>query len=219
LFTRRLRDVVAAKALSNYASKSKAMQRFLPDPAPLADTPMVGELRVLVWAPTSHQAESLVKEASGPGRLVHFEPDDATAVSLVSRGSVDLLVAVAGPALEAQAAFIRVPLILLLPDRRPSPRLEQRAYAVIHQVSAVSLVIDRFLEHRQLAGRAAARREPPRQCARCGRRYDPMRTRGGGTANRFVRFGSISVCGACVEALRKLLASADTPYVEAELAR
>lgn len=158
---------------------------------------------------------ALEAAAQGPGRTVVPAPDGDLA-GLANRGDADLLVAEDAEHVRVQSSFLRLPMVLVeRTGTPPDERLTQRAYAVVHRPSEVGLAVDRFLEHRTLATRAASRREPPRRCSRCGRGYDPAAGRKG-PARRFVRFGGVSLCGGCVEKLRGLLAGADAPYVEAE---
>lgn len=192
-------------------------------PAALSFSPTeVGEgvpLRILVWAADPGQAERLKAEVVGPERVVRATADEREFAQWLSPALIDLVVAVDEVGLEAQAPMIRLPMIVLRrAGREIPPSLERKAYAVVGRADELGFAVDRFEEHARLAARAARRREPPRQCARCGRGYDPA---GGekGPARRFVRFGSISLCGACVEALRQLVREASSAFVEAEVRR
>jgi hypothetical protein len=141
------------------------------------------------------------------------ESDGELAASGSSGG---LLVAQAGPRLEAQQAFLRGPIILVDPPRTASIELKARAYAVVANAPEANLAVDRFLVHRHEAERVAGHRGSPRRCSRCGRGFDALKASRGGTATRFVRFGSISLCGSCVEKLRTLLRQTETTVVEAD---
>jgi hypothetical protein len=169
---------------------------------------------ILIWAHDPAIADALVQEVTEPGRSVHVLADDAELATSGSSGS--LLVAQAGPRLEAQQAFLRGPLILLEHSSRSSSALARRAYAVVVNSPEAGLAVDRFLTHRHLAEQAASHRGPPRRCARCGRGFDGSKVRGAGTARRFVRFGSIALCGSCVESLRTLLRQAESAVVDAD---
>ena len=173
-------------------------------------------LTILIWAHDPAVAEDLVRNVSEPGRAVHMLDGDADLAASGSRGTGSLLVAQAGPRLEAQQTFLHGPLILVDPARRSSAELTKRAYAVVSSAPEAGLVVDRFLTHRRLAEQAAQRRAPPRRCSRCGRGFDSLKASGAGTARRFVRFGSISLCGRCVESLRTLLRQAESAVVEAD---
>jgi hypothetical protein len=126
-----------------------------------------------------------------------------------------LLVAEYGQRLEIQQPFLRGPLILVDPQSSAPRRVVQRAYAVARNPGEAVLAIDGYFEHKQLADRAAARVIPPRLCARCGRHFDAARAGRRGTTQRFVRFGSVALCGGCVEELRRLLRQAQGAVVEA----
>ena len=169
---------------------------------------------ILIWAPDPAVADALVLNVSEPGRAVRLLDDDAQLAASGSSGR--LLVAQAGPRLEAQQAFLRGPLVLLDPARVASRELAKRAYAVVANPPEAGLAVDRFLTHRRLADQAASHRRPPRYCSRCGRGFDSLKARGAGTARRFVRFGAIALCGSCVESLRTLLRRAESPVVEAD---
>src|SRR5262245_24876192 len=133
---------------------------------------------------------------------------DAELTSAHNYGS--LLVAEFGPRFEAQQAFVRGPVVRLDPHRAAPHRLRSRAYAVVATPSEAALAADRFFEHRRLSQAAASRRAMPGRCSRCGRPFDALRARSGAPSRRFVRFGSVALCGSCVEALRKLLRSAES---------
>jgi hypothetical protein len=169
---------------------------------------------ILVWAPAPAVAEALVLNVAEPGRAVRVLDGDADLAASGSSGR--LLVAQAGPRVEAQQAFLRGPLVLLDPARMSSGELVRRAYAVVANPPEAGLAVDRFLTHRRLADQAAGHRGPPRYCARCGRGFDSLKARGAGTARRFVRFGSIALCGSCVESLRTLLRRAESAVVDAD---
>lgn len=178
------------------------------------DAPDTG-VTILVWASNPATLAALESAARGEGRTI-VPVADGDMAGVANRGDADLLLAEDADHLRVQSAFLRLPLVLVeRAGTAPDERLTRRAYAVVHRPSEVGLAIDRFLEHRSLATRAASRREPPRRCSRCGRGYDPAAGRKG-PARRFVRFGGVSLCGGCVEKLRGLLAGADAPYVEAE---
>lgn len=186
--------------------------------SPTASAEWGEQVRVLVWAADAERAARMASMVEGAGRLVEVSLDDEALIRVASRGGADLLVAEDAPALVAQAAFLRLPLLLLRSPARhglADDRLARRAYAVVARVSDLGLAVERFLEHRLLSQRAAQRHEPPRRCSRCGRGYDAVAGRKG-VARRFVRFGSVSLCGGCVETLRKLLATTDAGFVEAE---
>src|SRR5260370_10614259 len=107
-------------------------------------------------------------------------------------------------------------LVMVDPARWSPAQLAVCTYAVVASPLKVGLAVDRFLTHRRLADQAASHRGPPRYCSRCGRGFDSLKARGVGTARRFVRFGSISLCGSCVESLRTLLRRTETAIVEAD---
>jgi hypothetical protein len=145
---------------------------------------------------------------------VHALRDDAQLAGHSASGG--LLVAQAGPRLTAQQTFVREPFILIDPDRVSPLVLARRAYAVVDTVAEAGLLVDRYFVHRDLAQRAANRRDAPRRCSRCGRGFDAQRARAGGNARRFVRFGSVALCGGCVEELRALLRQQESPLIEAD---
>jgi hypothetical protein len=169
---------------------------------------------ILIWAHDPAVAEALVRHGSKPGRGVRVVDGDAELAASTASGI--LLVAQAGPRLEAQRAFLRGPLILVDQARTSSGALANQAYAVVANPPEAGLAVDQFLTHRRLAEQAAHHRGPPQRCSRCGRGFDSLKARGGGTARRFVRFGSISLCGSCVESLRTLLRHAESAVVEAD---
>jgi hypothetical protein len=169
---------------------------------------------ILIWAHDPTVAIDLALNVDEPGRAVRVLDDDAQLAASGSSGR--LLVAQAGPRLETQRAFLRGPLVLVDPTRISSGDLARSAYAVVANPPEAGLAVDRFLTHRRLADQAASHRGPPRYCARCGRGFDSLKARGVGTARRFVRFGSISLCGSCVESLRTLLRRAESAVVEAD---
>jgi hypothetical protein len=169
---------------------------------------------ILIWAHDPAVAEDLALNVDEPGRAVHLLEDDAQLAASGTSGR--LLVAQAGPRLEAQRAFLRGPLVLVDPARISSAELATRAYAVVANPPEACLAVDRFLTHRRLADQAAGHRGPPRYCSRCGRGFDSLKARGAGTARRFVRFGSIALCGSCVESLRTLLRRAESAVVDAD---
>ncbi len=172
---------------------------------------------VLVWAADAGRADVLAEAVAGSDRAVRTVLDEGELVQLAYRRGADVLVVEDGPALAAQATFLRVPIVLVRQgDDRPSPRLARHAYAIVARPAEAGLAVDRLLEHRRLAQHALARREPPRRCSRCGRGYDPLAGRKG-TARRFVRFGQVTLCGSCVGALRSLLDHAETPWVDGEV--
>lgn len=175
---------------------------------------------ILVWAADAGRSAALVEALEGPGRTIQPVLDSEMA-DLTYHRSADLLVAEDGIGLAEQLPFIRIPLILVRRPDAPSatPREVPKAYAIVARAAETTLAVDRFVEHRRLSQQATARREPPRQCSRCGRGYDPMAGRKSGVARKFVRFGSVSLCGGCVEELRSLIQHAETPFVEAERRR
>ncbi len=175
-------------------------------------------LDVLVWAASGDRAQALIEALEGPGRAVRSVLDEAELAQIAYRRAADVLVVEAAPALEAQTSFLRLPLILVRrAEERPVPQLARHAYAIVSRPVEAALALDRLVEHRRLAEHALTRREPPRRCSRCGRGYDPAAGRKG-TARRFVRFGQVTLCGACVSTLRSLLDHTDAPWVDAALA-
>ena len=176
--------------------------------------PIAPQATILVWAHDPDVAADLALNVDEPGRAVHLLEDDAQLAASGTSGR--LLVAQAGPRLEAQRAFLRSPLVLVDPGRISSSELANRAYAVVAHPPEAGLAVDRYLTHRRLADQAASHRGLPRYCSRCGRGFDSLKARGVGTARRFVRFGSISLCGSCVESLRSLLRRTETAVVEAD---
>jgi hypothetical protein len=134
----------------------------------------------------------------------------------LSARTTHLLVAQAGPRLEAQQEFLHGPMIIVDPARTSSRTLASRAYATVANAPEASLLVERFLIHRRMAEQIAGHRASPRRCSRCGRGFDALKAGRGGTARRFVRFGSISLCGGCVEDLRRLVREATAAIVEAD---
>jgi len=156
----------------------------------------------------------LVESLAEPERVVRVLEQDADLTSAHLYGS--LLVAEFEPRLTLQQEFVRGPFVLLDPARAAAHRLASRAYAIVATPSEAALAVDRFFEHRRLAQAAANRRVMPGRCSRCGRPFDALRARNGAPSRRFVRFGSVALCGSCVEALRRLLRSAEGAVVEAD---
>jgi hypothetical protein len=170
---------------------------------------------ILIWAHDAALAESLQDYLAEPGRSVRVLDNDAElAAASASTGS--LLVAQAGPRLDAQQAFVRGPFILVDPARSSPPSLKRRAYAVVANPPEAGLAVDGYLTHQRLAAEAAARLGQPRRCLRCGRGFDSLKASQGGAARRFVRFGSVALCGSCVEQLRTLLRRVESVVVEAD---
>jgi hypothetical protein len=169
---------------------------------------------VRVWTHDADLAEALCAYLIEPGRDVRLLHNDAELAAVPLSGS--LLVAQAGPRLAAQQAFVREPFILIDPQRVSPFALTRRAYASVDTVAEAGLCVDRYFVHRELAQQAASRRDAPRRCSRCGRGFDVQRARAGGSARRFVRFGSVALCGGCVEKLRLLLRQQESPLVEAD---
>jgi hypothetical protein len=174
---------------------------------------------VLIWATTSGSADSLALALSAPSRSLRVLELDADLAQAGRSAPGAILVAEAGPRLEAQRAFLGLPLVLVAPsdEKASSTKLARRAYAVVRNATEAALAVDRLVEHQQLAQQASRRREPPRRCSRCGRGFDARKVRDGGVARRFVKFGGVSLCGSCVDALRRLLREADAPFVEADV--
>ena len=168
---------------------------------------------VLVWATGPGVAEALSAALADPARTVRVLHADAQLMVAHAHGA--LLVAEVGPRLLAQQSFVRGAFVLLDPRREAPTAFADRAYAVAGSAAEVGLAVDRFFEHRELAQKAAARRAAPSRCARCGRGFDALRAQSG-SARKFVRFGSLALCGGCVEALRKLLRQAESTVVEAD---
>jgi hypothetical protein len=171
-------------------------------------------MSILIWVTDVFLGEALVEQLEGPGRDLRVLEDDGELAAAGASGN--LLVAQAGPRLEAQHAFLRGPLVLVDEARTSSRPLASRAYAVVDNAPEAGLAVDRFLTHRGVAEQVAGRRGSPRRCARCGRGFDALKARGAGTARRFVRFGAIALCGGCVEKLRSLLRQAESTVVEAD---
>jgi hypothetical protein len=175
----------------------------------------VAHSTICVWATDAVLADALHEYLPEPGRELRVLGNDAELAALGSGGM--LLVAEAGPRLSAQEPFLHLPIILVDPDRTAPPRLREKAYAIVANAPEASLAVDRFLTHRLAAAQVAGQRDSPRRCSRCGRGFDSLKARRGGTATRFVRFGSISLCGSCVEKLRTLLRQTETSVIEADL--
>ena len=159
--------------------------------------------------------ESLLDYLAEPGRSIRVLDTDAE-LAATGAGSSSLLVAQAGPRLAAQQAFLRGPFILVDPARSSPASLARRAYAVVANPPEAGLAVDAYFTHRGLAEAAAARRGPPQRCSRCGRGFDSLKASQGGSARRFVRFGSVALCGSCVEQLRTLLRRVESAVVEAD---
>ncbi len=176
-------------------------------------------LAVSVWAADPERAAALAEAVRGPGRVVHLLADDAALANAWRATPSGVLIAEDGPRTEMQLAFLHLPLILVRAGGRPASRVAQRAYATVGSAAEAALALDRLAEHQQLAALAARRREPPRGCSRCGRGYDVLKVRGAGLARRFVKFGTIALCGSCLDQLRRLLRAADAPFVEADARR
>ncbi|HEY3060187.1 MAG TPA: hypothetical protein VGL99_14605 [Chloroflexota bacterium] len=169
---------------------------------------------VLVWATRPDLAEAVVRVLAEPGRIVRVLEHDGELSSAHTFAS--LLVAEFGPRLELQQSFLRGPFVLIDPERSAPRRLASRAYAIAATASEAALAVDRFFEHRRLAQQAAGNRSGPRRCSRCGRGFDALKARTGAPSRRFVRFGSVALCGGCIEELRRLLRAAETAVVEAD---
>jgi hypothetical protein len=169
---------------------------------------------VLVWATRPGLADALVELLAEPGRTVRVLVRDADLSSADTLGVV--LVAEFEPRFAVQQRFVRGPLVLLDPTRAAPRTIAAGAYAVVATASEAALAVDRFFEHRRLSIQAAGRRALPGRCSRCGRHYDALKAGRGSPARRFVRFGSIALCGSCVEALRRLLRTAETAVVEGD---
>jgi hypothetical protein len=169
---------------------------------------------ILIWATDARLADNLRAELTEPDRALRVLQDDGELAASGSSGT--LLVAQAGPRLEAQHAFLRGPVILVDPERVDSGQLAKHAYAVVRNAPEAGLAVDQFLTHRRAAEQVAGARGSPRRCSRCGRGFDALKARRGGPATRFVRFGSVALCGTCVEKLRSLLRQAESVVVEAD---
>lgn len=169
---------------------------------------------MLLWATRPDLAEALATALAEPERVVRVLDQDAQLSSAHTFGS--LLVAELEPRLLLQQAFLRGPFVLVDPERAAPRAFAARAYAVVASASEAVLAVDRFFEHRRLAQAAANRRSVPGRCSRCGRGFDALKARAGTPSRRFVRFGSVALCGSCVEALRKLLRQAESAVVEAD---
>jgi hypothetical protein len=170
--------------------------------------------RVQVWANHPEVVGALRAYLDDMATELHEIQDDAELAASGSNGS--LLVAQAGPRLTAQQRFLRGPFILIDPHRESPRALAERAYAVVTSVPEAGLAVDRYFTHRQLVDELVGRRGSPRRCSRCGRGFDSQKVRAGSPARRFVRFGSIALCGTCVEQLRSLLRQAESAVVEAD---
>jgi hypothetical protein len=171
-------------------------------------------ISIVIWATDARLAEALCAELADPLRELRVLEDDGELAA--SGSSSALLVAEAGPRFEAQRVFVRGPVILVDPGRLASPQAVAQAYAVVRNAPAAGLAVDRLLTHRRAAEQVAGARGSPRRCSRCGRGFDALKARRGGNATRFVRFGSIALCGSCVEKLRSLLRQAESVVVEAD---
>jgi hypothetical protein len=169
---------------------------------------------ILIWATDPRLTDRLAEALGEPGRELRVLEDDGQLAA--SGAGRTLLVAEAGPRLEAQQAFLRGPLVLVDPGGVSSRELRARAYAVVTTAGEANLAVDGFLRHRAAAAQVAGARGSPRRCARCGRGFDALKAQRGGTATRFVRFGSTALCGSCVDKLRTLLRQAETAIVEAD---
>ena len=169
---------------------------------------------ILIWAHDATLAGSLLDYLAEPGRSVRVLESDAELAASGAAGG--LLVAQAGPRLAAQQAFLRGPFILVDPARSSHANLARRAYAVVANPPEAGLAVDAYFTHCRLAEAAAAHRAPPRRCLRCGRGFDPLRAKQGGSARRFVRFGTNALCGGCVEQLRTLLRQVESAVVDAD---
>ena len=168
-------------------------------------------IAIVIWATDARLAEALCAELADPLRELRVLEDDGELAASGSCGA--LLVAEAGPRFEAQRAFVRGPVILVDPDHLASA---PDAYAVVRNAPEAGLAVDRFFTHRRAAEQVAGARGSPRRCSRCGRGFDALKARRGGNATRFVRFGSIALCGSCVEKLRSLLRQQESVVVEAD---
>jgi hypothetical protein len=171
-------------------------------------------ISIVIWATDARLAEALCAELADPLRELRVLQDDGELAASGSSGA--LLVAEAGPRFEAQRAFVRGPVILVDPDGVAPAESAAHSYAVVRNAPEAGLAVDRFLTHRRAAEQVAGARGSPRRCSRCGRGFDALKARRGGNATRFVRFGSIALCGSCVEKLRSLLRQAESVVVEAD---
>ncbi len=181
--------------------------------APAGD--VAPEVTVLVWSTDRERAEVLAAAVEGPGRAVRPLADDAALARAWRSAHHGVLVAEDGPRLDSQRAFLHLPLILVRVAGAATTRVGRQAYATVRNAAEAALAVDRFAEHQHLAAVVAARRAPPRCCARCGRGYDALKVRGSGTARRFVKIGAVALCGGCLDELRRLLRETHTPFVEA----
>jgi hypothetical protein len=170
---------------------------------------------ILIWAHDVALGEALLDYLAEPGRSIRVLDTDAELAATGADRST-LLVAQAGPRLAAQQAVLRGPFILVDPARSSNASLTRRAYAVVANPAEAGLAVDGYFTHRGLAEAAAARRGPPQRCSRCGRGFDSLKASQGGSARRFVRFGSVALCGSCVEQLRTLLRRVESAVVEAD---
>ena len=84
--------------------------------------PIAPQSTILVWAHDPDVAADLALNVDEPGRAIHLLADDAQLAASGTSGR--LLVAQAGPRLEAQRAFLRSPLVL----RCMEDHLAGRAY-------------------------------------------------------------------------------------------
>jgi hypothetical protein len=169
---------------------------------------------IWIWATDPGLERALSEALSEAGRDVRVLEGETQLAAV--RGSGGVLVAQAGPRLTSQQAFVRGPVVLVDPERVMSTELASRAYAVVADASQAGLAVDRFLAHRRLSERVVSRRESPRRCSRCGRGFDALKAARGGSATRFVRFGSVALCGRCVEELRSIVRQATAGVVEAD---
>lgn len=169
---------------------------------------------ILIWAADPDAVEALTSALMEPDRELLVLEDDAQLASRTC--ATTLLVCQASPRVEAQQAFLRGAIILVDPKYVTSPPLQRRVYSTVTNATEASLAVDQFLAHRRLAEQVAGQRASPRRCSRCGRGFDALKARQGGTARRFVRFGSIALCGGCVDSLRRLLHGATAGLVEAD---
>jgi hypothetical protein len=172
---------------------------------------------VQIWAPDDDLAHALAQRLTEIGQPVRRLENEAELAVAHTTGA--LLVASYGPDLHAQQAFVRGPVVVIDPERAAPFELTRRAYAVVDTPEEAALLADRFFVHRQLATEASGRRGSPGRCSRCGRGFDARKVRDGATTQRFVRFGSVVLCGGCVEELRKRLREAETAVVEADVRR
>jgi hypothetical protein len=169
-----------------------------------------------IWAPDAASTEELVAAATESGADVTTLDTDAELVQFAYHQEIDLLIALDDERLLAQERFIRTPLLLVRNPHRPmSLGLARTAYSVARSAGEVSLAIDRFGEHRRLSSSAAQRRHAPAKCSRCGLVYDPASGHDE-PETRFVRFGSVALCGGCVGELRNALRAATGTLVDVD---